>query len=277
MKKFLLSLLIPSALCSAEMAFPWVVYYSDQAEAKDFEPYNPVILESDADAALVSSLAGKKDVLGYVNLGEAEEWRPWFKELKMQGLLVRENPNWKGSWIVDIRKPAWKNHILERAIPMVLAKGFNGLFYDQLDVVITLEQEDPVKYQGMIAAAIDLVKSIRQRFPGKKIMMNRAYEIIEQVGKAIDYELAESLYTDYDFENKTYSVRSQDAYDWQMNYLNKGRKNHPHLVIFSLDYWDPDDTEMYLKIYAIERKNCLRPYVSTISLDKIISEPKGKY
>jgi polysaccharide biosynthesis protein PelA len=274
LKIFLLYFLLPITLFATETVFPWVVYYNDKAPAEAFAPYNPIVLDSHTHPPLTQLLAQKKEVLGYLNLSEAETFRPWFNALKNEGVFIRENHHWKGSWIVDIRKPVWKNYLLEQIIPQILAQGFTGLFYDQLDNAIALEKEDPQKYQGMTAAAIDLVISIRARFPGKRIMMNRAYEIIDAVGDAIDYALAESLYTDYDFAEKKHRFRSQQEIDWQLALLNKGRKKFPHLVIFSLDYWDPEDKEAYKKIYAKARGDCLRPYVSTLALDKIIPEPK---
>jgi len=271
---FILFSLLSCTLFAKSMQFPWVVYYNDQEKPEAFSAYNPIVFDSDIHPLIQPLLAQHKEVLGYVNLGEVEEERSWFNQVKQAGILIRENPDWKGSWIVDIRQPAWKKILLAEVIPSILAQGFTGLFYDQLDVSIALEQEDPLKYKGMSSAAIDLVRSIRQRFPGKRVMMNRAYEILLRVGDAIDYALAESLYTSYNFEKKKYYIRTQEDYDWQLNYLNSARQAFPHLVIFSLDYWLPKEINMYKKIYSVERSHCLRPYVSTLLLDQIILEPK---
>lgn len=269
---FLVLLMAPLNMYPEEK-FPWVVYYNVKAPSSAFDPYNPIILDSDFYPDLPPILQEGKVVLGYIDLAEAEEWRSHFEKVKKWGILIRENPDWPGSWIVDIRDRRWKRLVLNTIIPNILKKGFNGLFYDQLDVAIALEQEDPDTYSGMINAAVDLVKAIHREFPKVRKMMNRAYEIIPQVGDSIDYELGETLYTIYDFETKTYHLRSPEEFAWGLSQLNAGRKKFPHLVIFSLDYWDPSDTEMYKHIYEVERSHCLRPYVSTISLDEIIPEP----
>jgi polysaccharide biosynthesis protein PelA len=272
--KFLFSCLcLYSGLLLASAQFPWVVYYSDRASAEDFEPYNPIVLDSDTHPPIASLKNQKKEVLGYIDLGEAEEWRSWFAEVKKENLLIRENPNWKGSWLVDIRNPFWKQLVLEKIIPSILAKGFSGLFFDQLDVSLALEEEDPKKYKGMTAAAVDLVLSIRSRFPDAKLMMNRAYAILPQVGQKIDYELAETLYSKYDFTKKQYFILKESDYTWQLDQLNQARKTFPHLVLFSLDYWDPADKKMIKKIYSVERAQCIRPYVSSLALDTVIPEP----
>lgn len=271
--RWLLLFLIPFTLYGSEVKLPWLTYYANEAPIEQFAPYNPIVLDSENHPPLEPLLAQKKELLGYIDLGEAEEWRSWFSYAKSHGLLVKENKDWPGSWIIDLRNPAWKNLLLDEVLPAILAKGFTGLFFDELDVSIALEQEDPVKYKGMTQAAAELVLAIHKRFPDKQLMMNRAYQIIHLVGHAIDYELAEDLYTTYDFEKKTYSMLSQEDVDWQMKFLNEGRRQFPHLVLFNLDYWYPDDTETIKKLYERSRRQCFRPYVSTIGLDKIIPEP----
>jgi polysaccharide biosynthesis protein PelA len=255
------------------MKLPWIVYYNDEAPSSAFEIYNPIVFDSDDHPSLAPLLAKKKEILGYIDLAEAEEWRSWFQQAKEAGILIRENVNWPGSWLVDIRTSFWKQLILEEIIPYILNQGFTGLFYDQLDVAIALEHENPQKFAGMIDACISLVQEIRQNFPGKHMMLNRAYEILDRVGNAIDYVLAETLYTYWDFNLEKYRIRSKEEYQWQLAHLNRARAKFPHLVMFSLDYWNPSDKEMYRKIYKKARKQCLRPYVSTLALDAIVPEP----
>lgn len=269
---YLLFWLVSCSSSSAVIKYPWIAYYGDQAPSSVFSGYNPIIFDTKAHPSIALLIAEKKQVLGYIDLAEATSTDSWFSVVKEQGLLIRENPNWPGSWSVDIRNNFWKKLILNEIIPKIFAEEFNGLFYDQLDVALELEIEDPVKYSGMSAAAIDLVKSIHEKFPGKWIMINRSYSILPEVGNAINYVLAETLYTSYDFKNKRYFVRPEAEYLWQLSQLNQARQSFPHLVLFSLDYWDLNDKAMCKKIYAIEQSHCIRPYVTTISLGEITSE-----
>jgi uncharacterized protein (TIGR01370 family) len=263
----------PLALLADAVRFPWVVYYDDKALPELFTEYNPIVFETISHPPLEFLLGKKKEVLGYLNVAESSEWEGDFAQRKAQGLLLQENPLIKGSWSVDLRDPVWKKSLLQEKIPSILGQGFTGLFLDQIDVALMLEKQDAKKYAGMRDAAVDLVRSIRRAFPNIRIMMNRGFEILEQVGEAIDYELAETLYTAYNEKTKSYFVRSTEEYAWQMGQLNAARAQFPHLVIFSLDYWDPADVVMLKKIYSVERGACLRPYVSTLSLDKIVPEP----
>ena len=271
---FLLFLLPLSLSCEKntnvkQPVLPWIVYYGNEASSDPFASYNPIVFHHLSHPPLESLLKMNKEILGYIDLTETEETDNWFSVIKEKGFLIKENPNWPGSWIIDIRQNYWKEIVINQIIPYILNQGFTGLFFDQLDVAIDLENQDPKKFQGMTAAVIDLIQAIRKQFPRVRIMMNRAYEILPHVGNDIDYELAETLYTSYNFTTKQYYVRPAHEFEWQLSQLDAARASFPHLVIFSLDYWDPNDKKMYQEIYAKERQYCINPYVSTISLDSI--------
>jgi len=185
---------------------PWVVYYQDQATAKEFIPYDPIVLDARTHPLLVPLIEKDKELLGYINMAEVEEIDEWFHDVKSKKLIIAKNPHWIKTWSVDIRDPFWKDLIITKIAPDIIAQGFSGFFLDQIDVALNLELKNPKTYQGMKKAACQLVEMLRKKFPEKKIMMNRAYEILEDVGSIIDYELAETLYTLYDFEKKTYTI-----------------------------------------------------------------------
>ncbi len=266
-------LFLPTNLLLADFKLPWIVYYNDQAHAEDLMPYNPIVLQSQDHPDLKPLLEREKELLGYLNIGEIDQKSPEFSLLQKEGIIISENESWPESYSIDIRDPLWKKIILNDLIPQIVEQGFTGLLLDQIDVSLALEESDPKKYAGMKAAAIDLVQSIHKEFPNLKLMLNRGYEILPSVGDSIQYELAEALYSEYDFKTKKYFVISKEERSQQLTYLYEARKKFPHITLFSLDYWDPKDKEMYKKIYALERKECIRPFVSSVWLDTIVSEP----
>lgn len=274
MKKLaLFTFLCSLSLFGKEETFPWVVYYGEKAPIEDLQPYNPIVLDRDYPFSLDPLLKEKKEVLGYVNVGEVDDRDPWFFNAKAEGILLEENPLWKGSWSLDIRHPYWKDLLLNQILQGLVVNGFTGFFLDQLDVSIALEDQNPQKYGGMKKAAVDLIQSIRKQYPNHRIMLNRAYELLPEVGDEIHYELAETLFTDYNSQTQKFQLRPQTEVDWQLSQLDKSRKQFPQLVLFSLDYWDPKDKEGIKQLYTEARKQCVRPYVSTMNLDEIIPEP----
>jgi len=173
-----------------------------------------------------------------------------------------------------VRDPRWQRRIIEQMVPATLARGFNGIFLDTLDSPIELERAHPKEYGGMSAAAANLVKALRASFPRISIMMNRGYGILPTVAPFIDAELGESVYSTYDFEHKTYRLVSTADYREQVQLLKNARLLNRRLVIRSLDYWDPLDTEGVRRIYREQQANGFEPYVATIGLDHIVREPR---
>jgi len=252
----------------------WVVYYGAEAQPESFAPYDLVVLESFGHPPLQPLRDRKKTLLGYISVGEIDSGRPYYAEFMKQNLLIAENPNWPGSYSIDIRDPRWTKKLVEELIPSVLHQGFDGIFLDTLDNPPHLERQDPKTYAGMTLAAVRLIHVIRQNYPQIKIMVNRAYEILPEVGGLIDYVLGESVYTSYDFQNKTPRHSSQTDYQYQVKVLTDLKRSFPNLKVMSLDYWDPQDQEGIAKIYAVQRTNGFIPYVSTVDLNSIIAEPR---
>ena len=252
--------------------FPWLVYYGKQIPELDLNLYNPIVLDPQTEINVHALKVKEKEVLGYLALTEVSPHNEWFTVIKERQLLIKEDPDWPGSWMVDIRNPFWEKLLIEEVIPKILTRGFTGLFYDQLDIAMELEKSDSLRYAGMTQAAIQLVRHIHDKFPHLRFMLNRAYEIIPQVGNHIDYLLAETFLTSYDFKTQQYYLRSQKEIDWQLGQVNQARRVFPHLVAFSVDYWDPQDKKMIKYLYERERAYCLRPYITTINLISVTPE-----
>ena len=251
----------------------WCVYYSDKAPIAAFKDYSFVVLDSDFYSKLVleSLVDNKKIVLGYISLGEIENHRWYYHKFKKEGILLQENKNWKGSYYVDIRKKIWTKFVINYLVPDVIHKGFSGIFIDTMDNPSHLEDTFPYKFREMKTAAINLIKTIRKHYPNIKIMLNRGYDILPEVANEINYELGECVYTDYNFKTKKYYFVDKNEYEDQVRLLKNAAKVNPRLKIFTLDYWYENDKKTIEKIYTVEKGNGFIPYVSTISLNKIIT------
>lgn len=252
----------------------WTVYYSDKAPPEAFDRYDLIVLDSRSHPPLRPLLDRGKTLLGYLSLGEVENYRPHYAAVKKDGLLLGSNPNWPDSQYVDLRDPKWVKRVLEELIPAILHKGFHGVFFDTLDNAAHLERLDPVRYRGMTRAAAQLVQAIRRHYPCIPIMMNRAYEILPEVADKIDYLLGESVYSSYDFAKKTYRLVPKAEYRQQVALLKAAKRRHPRLTVMTLDYWNPADKATVARIYELQRKNGFLPQVSVIGLDRVVEEPR---
>lgn len=263
----------PPRVEAARLAAPWVVYYSDQAPLDAFDPYGVVVLDSEYHPPLRPLADRGKTLLGYVSLGEVERHRPWFAAVEAEGLLGAENPNWPGSFYVDVRDPRWTQRVLTDIVPGILRRGFHGVFLDTLDNPVYLEEADPARWAGMTEAAATLVRALRLHYPRMPIMLNRAYALLPEVGGSIDMVLGESVHADYDFDAETYGWVEDDLYREQVRLLKEAKTRHPGLAVMTLDYWRPDDAATIARIYAEQRRNGFNPYVATVELDRIVPEP----
>jgi uncharacterized protein (TIGR01370 family) len=251
----------------------WAICYADRESPRAFTDYSLVVLDSDSHPPLAPLLAAGKTLLGYVSLGEVNISRPYYAAVKADGLLLRPNPNWPGSFLVDIRQPAWRRRVVQSVIPPILAAGFAGLFLDTLDSPLDLEDQSPKTFPGMQDAARGLVTAIRNAYPHVTLMMNRAYELLPKVEATIDVALGESVRSDYDFESKTYRLVPEDLYRQQVDILQAARRRRPALRVFTLDYWEPADLPGLRRIYDAERANGFAPYVATVDLNRVVPEP----
>ncbi|MFQ5849294.1 MAG: endo alpha-1,4 polygalactosaminidase [Candidatus Binatia bacterium] len=252
----------------------WLVYYTNKAPAEAFKGYSLLVFDSKFHPPLRPLSNRGKTLLGYLSLGEVEQYRDHFRDVKADGILLQENEHWKGSFYVDARDRRWTKRVIEQLIPDIIRKGFNGLFLDTLDNPAELEREQPKKYAGMTKAAARLVRTIRRHYPTIKIMMNRAYELLPLVEQHIDIVLGESVFSDYDFQKETYDLVPQKLYRRQVKLLQAARARQPKLQVLTLDYWDPADSKGITRIYREQRANGFVPYVATIELDRIIEEPR---
>jgi len=252
----------------------WAVYYSDRETPEAFHPYGLLVLDARYHPPLAALRASGRTLYGYVSLGEIERHHPLYPRVRAEGLLLGENPNWKGSFFVDLRDRRWHNHVLQELVPQVLDHGFEGLFLDTLDDAGYLEDNKPYR-PGMRKAAIDLVRAIRASYPKAPLLLNRAYDLLETLAPLLAGHLSESCYANYDAATKRYQLVNDAATAALLQKALAVKKMHPALHLMSLDYWDPADEFGLARIYEAQRKLGFDPYVATLALDQLVAEPRA--
>jgi polysaccharide biosynthesis protein PelA len=270
-----LTVLAGAALAAspASTVFKWAISYAQHPRPEELQSFELIVLDSDASVSLSALARPGRDVLAYLSLGEIEQHRPYFNWAKSAGILLGENPNWHGSFYVDVRQESWRKRVVDELVPTILAAGFNGVFLDTLDDEAALEGQDPQSYRGMKTQAENLVRSLRESFPRMRIMVNRGYDLFPGIAPFVDILLGESVYTTYDVAHNGYLRVPAAQYKQQVELLNAARRANPKLRICSLDYWDPDARKEIRRIYRVERANGFAPYVATRELDRVVREP----
>jgi polysaccharide biosynthesis protein PelA len=262
----------------AGAGFAWAISYAADPSPEELQGLDLIVLDSDAHFSFSGfpfSNTGRSgtSVLAYLSLGEIERHRPYFEWAKSAGILLGENPNWHGSFYVDLRQEGWQRRVVEQLVPAMLAAGFNGVFLDTLDDAGAMERRDATRYRGMSGAATDLVRRLREAFPRIRIMVNRGYDLFPAIAPFVDILLGESVYTTYAAEHAGYVRVPAAQYQQQVGLLKQARAANPKLRLCSLDYWNPADRKGIRRIYRIERANGFAPYVATRKLDRVVKEP----
>lgn len=269
-----LMFLIPFlAWINGASANSWVVYYADREPESRFESYNLIVFDSMVHPPLQRLKERGKTLLGYLSLGEVENHRPFYPKALELNLLLMENKNWPGSYMVDVRNPRWAELVIETLIPEILQQGFHGIFIDTMDNPGYLETLDPERFRGMRQGGIDLIKALRRHYPHIPIMINRGFDLLEHLLYDVDMILAESIRSHYDTTSQTYVLTPDDDYNAILNKLLRFKEMRPHLSLYSLDYWNPTDPPGQAAIYQQQRSHGLIPYVATMELNQIIPEP----
>lgn len=104
------------------------LYYGDSPLTKE-----------DVDMLKIKPQGGTRMVMAYMSVGEAADYRPYWKEewnQKRPSWICDPNPNWPGSYKVQYWMPQWK-HILygndKAYLDTIIAADFDGVFLDVID------------------------------------------------------------------------------------------------------------------------------------------------
>ena len=107
-----------------------------------------------AEINLIRAAQHDRKVLAYLSIGEAEDYRPYWKrewdadrngrpDEKAPPWLCAENPDWKGNYRVRYWDKDWQSIVLALVDKTVQA-GFDGVYLDIVDAFETFEY-DPVR------------------------------------------------------------------------------------------------------------------------------------
>lgn len=241
------------------------VCYNKNLPSPLFAPFSILALDSSYPAEELAALRESgKTTLCHLSLGNASPAKGWFKPLEEAGVLS-ETPAGSGSWVINLKDPAWENLLVQALIPQLIEKGFTGLLLDDLD---SLQER---KQQGQASALID---SIRKHFPQLKLMANGGLGYLPSFAQRIDYILLENRIA------KNQQLIPLIQLSKTLTLLDSGIKANPKLLTFALDYYSPEPSPLMapqLVIIANLRRlhfeNGLISCVTVESLDAVPIRP----
>lgn len=173
-------------------------------DVRDTTPYEMLVLDPSA-----RPVPGKL-CLAYVNVGEAEEYRSYWKTFWRPPdlgpgvpdyLLAADPDGWKGNYVVAYWDPRWQAVLWGGAGSLVdeaLAAGFDGVFLDWVlayrEPSVAARGGDPERAMARLVA--DLAAYARRKRPGAFVVLNNGALLAARsrdVRRAIDGVVQESL------------------------------------------------------------------------------------
>jgi len=122
-------------------------------------------------------------VLAYMSVGEAEAYRFYWKDVsRRMGLVVNENPKWRGNFRIRYWDPAWQRVLIggrDSYLWRIQAAGFDGVFLDTIDTAEVMAdlgvQDAPLKMAELLGA---IAKASRSVDPGFLLVGQNPFVIL---------------------------------------------------------------------------------------------------
>lgn len=227
----------PSAL--ADLPFSAAFYYAPNPPFNELQAFDLVVVEPDAvggDAAAYRS--GHSELLAYISVGEVDPNRSYYRQLDPVW-LIGDNPSWK-SRVVDLANPDWRRFFLDQVMEPLWAAGYRGFFLDTLDSYQLVP--DKQRHPALQAGLVEVIRSIKQRHPEAHLILNRGFEVLEQVKGDVFAVAAESLFQNFDPVTGSYGQVKEADRQWLMDRFAEVRR--AGLPVIAIDYVAPKDRDL---------------------------------
>jgi endo-alpha-1,4-polygalactosaminidase (GH114 family) len=226
------------------------------------ERFDVVVIDGeDATPAEVAELHGRDvAVLAYLSVGTIEKWRGWFHRVKRFRLKAWQD--WKDEWFADVSKPRLRRILARRVAPRILAKGFDGLFLDNVDMI------EPRRHRPQRAGMRKLVRSLAHLTHGKGDLLfaQNGFWGLRRFGirEFLDGWNREDVTTRYDFDRRRYGRAPRRHRRAAMNEL--ARMRELGLFTTAADYTKRPGGRLFEDSIANACSVGALPYVSNLGL-----------
>jgi hypothetical protein len=145
----------------------------------------------DNDASVVADLhAQGRKVIGYVNVGSWEDWRPDKDQFPAE-VLGKDYEGWSGEKWLDIRRIDLLAPILCARLDLCKAKGFDAVEPDNMEIHGN-GSGFPLTYEDQLKYAIWLAEEAHQR--GMAIGMKNAADQVHDLIEYFDFAVIEDYF-----------------------------------------------------------------------------------
>lgn len=204
-------------------------------------------------------------LFAYVSVGEAEGWRSSTSALDGK-LFLGNNTEW-GSRIADLTQPNWTAFLIDKRMAALWRQGYRAFFLDTLDSY-KISIKDAQGQALQLRALVDIVRAIHLRFPGVKLLLNRGFEALPEIGHLAAGLVAESLFQGWDASKGVYVKVDESDRRWLLAQLQTATTRYG-LPITVIDYVSPQEPELISDTTIRIRALGFAAWVATPSLDTL--------
>lgn len=167
-------------------------------------------------------------VIAYISLGEINSNSPYFSKFKDH--FIGKNETWNSHYLNLKSKEV--GLILIEMITTIMSKGFDGLFFDNVDNFSTYGPQFQQKQE-----LTTLLKEINTKYPKHFFIQNSGLELVPSTAEFIDTLVMESVITNYTFDSSGYKLREVDKADLTLDKLKLLKKKY-RIPIILIEYSD---------------------------------------
>jgi cysteinyl-tRNA synthetase, unknown class len=226
------------AIAALNVDLAVIDYASDGDEETAFKPADLARMKQRPDG-------GSKKIACYMSIGEAEDYRYYWKDSwkpgKSPAWLDALNPDWPGNFKVRYWDPQWQALILgspQSYLDKILAAGFDGVYLDIIDAFEywrDTKSERPAADKDMIAFVGRIAAYARARNPDFLIIPQNGEALLEDAGyrSIISLQAKEDIFFGADEDGK---ANSKSAVNDCLGYLKYARDDG--IPIIAVEYLD---------------------------------------
>lgn len=216
---------------------------------------------------------GRRLVLAYLSVGEAEDYRPYWQnswKKSPPSWLGPANPAWPGAYTVRFWEPAWKDIVFkgeESILAHIRKAGFDGVFLDRVDGYSDWEPKRPAAPFEMIDLVSELASLARTGAPDFLVVGQNSEPLLRQ-------ERYRDLIDGVSKESLLYGLSAPEAPNsegdiaWSLAGLNAAHRDG--IPVFAIEYLD-DAGKITAARSTLQRMGFV-PFFANRALDRM---PEG--
>ena len=229
-------------------------------------------LSQDQILALKRSPGGPKTILAYMSIGEAEDYRFYWRSEQGDSepsWLEAENPDWPGNYKVRYWDKVWQSIVFQYT-DRILASGFDGVYLDILDAYeYFADQGRATAAQDMADFVAAIASYARARDSDFSIVSQNAPELASlTIGylDTIDGIAQEDIYFGYEADGEATDPALTLELEHHLDYVRDAGK-----LVLTVDY--TTQAVQVGQAYDRARAKGYVPFSTVRDLDRLVINP----